>query len=389
MVKPRYITKIDQVDRLTSDEKVRLKRVANEFAFRANEYYLSLIDWNDPADPIRRLVIPDESELELWGDLDASRESEFTKAPGLEHKYNATGLLLVNDVCGAYCRFCFRKRIFMADNDEVVKDVTAGVEYIRRHTEMTNVLLTGGDPLVMSTGKLDRIVGQLCDIDHVKIIRVGTKMPAFNPYRIINDPSLPALVRKYSRGDKRMYFVVHFNHPRELTDVAVKGLGILMQAGAILVNQTPLIAGVNDDPFVLSELFNKLSYIGVPPYYVFQCRPTLGNKTFSVPLERAYEIFEQGRMNSSGLARRARFVMSHATGKIEVVGLTRDLIHFKYLRAHYDEDNSRFLVFERNPHAHWFDDYDEAVDVYAIENPFQERDDEVMEPLFRWWDGLF
>ncbi|UCH82723.1 MAG: KamA family radical SAM protein [Candidatus Latescibacterota bacterium] len=373
MAKPRYITKIEQIDQLTDEEKSRLKHVTDEFAFRANEYYLSLIDWEDPNDPIRRLVIPSESELDLWGELDASCESEYTKVPGLEHKYNATGLLLVNDVCGAYCRFCFRKRIFMTENDEVSKDVTAGIEYIRRHTEITNVLLTGGDPLVMSTGRLEKIVKQIREIDHVKVIRVGTKMPAFNPWRILNDPSLPALVRKYTRFDKRMYFVVHFNHPRELTEVAIEGLAILRRAGAILVNQTPLIAGVNDDPFVLSELFNKLSYIGVPPYYVFQCRPTLGNKTYSVPLERAYEIFEQGRMNSTGLARRGRFVMSHSTGKIEVVGLSEDHIYFKYLRAHYDEDNARFLVFERNPHARWFDDYDEVVEVYGIENPFLEE----------------
>jgi L-lysine 2,3-aminomutase len=224
----------------------------------------------------------------------------------------------------------------------------------------------------MSTGKLEKIVRQIREIDHVKVIRIGTKMPAFNPWRILNDAALPALVRKYSRFDKRIYFIVHFNHPRELTDAAIEGLAILRRAGAILVNQTPLIAGVNDDPFVLSELFNNLSYIGVPPYYVFQCRPTLGNKTFSVPLERAYEIFEQGRMNSTGLARRGRFVMSHATGKIEVVGLTRENIHFKYLRAHYDEDNARFLVFERNPHARWFDDYNEAVEAFGIENPFLE-----------------
>jgi len=372
MAKPRYTTKIEQIDGLSDEDKVRLKAVTEEFPFRANQYYLSLIDWDDPEDPIRRLVIPDESELDLWGELDASCESEYTKVPGLEHKYNATGLLLVNDVCGAFCRFCFRKRVFMEENSEVVKDVSEGIEYIRRHDEITNVLLTGGDPLVMSTGRLEKIVRQLREIDHVKIIRVGTKMPAFNPWRILNDPQLPAMVRKYSRADRRMYFVVHFNHPRELTEAAVEGLAILRRAGAILVNQTPLIAGINDDPFVLSELFNQLSYIGVPPYYVFQCRPTLGNKTFSVPIERAYEVFEQARMNSSGLARRARFVMSHATGKIEVVGMTRDHIHFKYLRAHYDEDNSRFLVFTRNPHARWFDDYDEVADVYGIDNPFLE-----------------
>ncbi|UCG51174.1 MAG: KamA family radical SAM protein [Candidatus Latescibacterota bacterium] len=370
MSRPKYVTKIDQVTQLNEDEKKRIRKVTEEFAFRANDYYLSLIDWNDPKDPIRRLVVPVEAELEVWGELDASREAEYTKVPGLEHKYNATGLLLVNDVCGAYCRFCFRKRIFMVENDEVVKDVIAGLEYIRDHDEITNVLLTGGDPLVMSTGKLERIVSRLRDIDHVQIIRIGTKLPAFNPYRIIDDPSLLEMIRKYSTTYKRMYFVVHFNHPRELTDVAVEGLALLRDAGAILVNQTPLIAGVIDDAFVLSELFNRLSYIGVPPYYVFQCRPTLGNKTYSIPLERAYEIFEQGRMNSSGLARRARFVMSHATGKVEVVGLTGEHIHFKYLRAHYDEDNSRFLVFKRDPSAYWFDDYQEAVDANGVENPF-------------------
>jgi L-lysine 2,3-aminomutase len=157
--------------------------------------------------------------------------------------------------------------------------------------------------------------------------------------------------------------MVHINHPAELTDVAVEGLGLLQKAGAVTVNQTPIIAGVNDDPAVLSELFNKLSYIGVTPYYVFQCRPTQGNRTFSVPVERSYEIFEQARASSSGLAKRARLVMSHSTGKVETVGLTDTHIFFKYIRAHCDSDNSRFLVFERNPNAYWFDDYEEAVQI--------------------------
>jgi len=369
-MKPKYITKLGQLDGLTNEERVALKPVTEKFVFRTNEYYMSLVDWSDPYDPIRRLVVPDEQELEEWGRLDASFEAEYTVVPGLEHKYRSTALLLVNDVCGAYCRFCFRKRLFMDDNDEVVKDVSDGVEYIRRHPEISNVLLTGGDPLIMSTGRLERIIAQLREIDHVQIIRIGTKMPAFNPYRVINDPSLLDMIRKYSTFDRRIYIMAHFNHPVELSDVAVEGLGLLQQAGAILINQTPMIAGVNDDPHVLSDLFNKLSYIGVPPYYVFQCRPTEGNKTYSVPLERAYEIFEQARMNSSGLAKRARLVMSHRTGKIEIVGLTESHVIFKYLRAHDDDHSSSLFVFERDPQAHWFDDYDEATHVWELDNPY-------------------
>ena len=143
-----------------------------------------------------------------------------------------------------------------------------------------------------------------------------------------------------------------------------------------MLNQTPLIGGINDDPVVLSELFNKLSYIGVPPYYVFQCRPTAGNKTYSVPLERAYEIFEQARMASSGLAKRARLVMSHDRGKIEILGLTDSHVIFKYLRAAEDDDSSRLMVFERDPEAHWFDDYTDLIAKYSINNPFYDRESE-------------
>ena len=126
-----------------------------------------------------------------------------------------------------------------------------------------------------------------------------------------------------------------------------------------------MIAGVNDDPDVLAEMFNQLSYIGVPPYYVFQCRPTLGNRIYVTPLEEAFEIFETARIRCSGLAKRARFVMSHATGKIEVVGLTEKHIYFKYLRTANEENDARFMVFKRNHEAYWFDDYKELVDEYS------------------------
>jgi KamA family protein len=360
MQKPKYITKLDQVPQLAEAEKQRLQPVSEKFVFRSNDYYQSLIDWDDPNDPIRRLVVPMEEELDEWGRLDASHEELYTKVPGLEHKYTDTALLLVNDVCGAYCRFCFRKRLFMDDNDEVVRDITQGVAYIRQHTEITNVLLTGGDPLIMSTSKLGPIIEQLRAIPHLKIIRIGTKMPAFNPHRIVNDPDLLKMIEQNSTSEGRIYIMAHFNHVRELTPIAQKSLDLLQKHGAITVNQTPLIGGVNDSSAALLELFNKLSFMGVPPYYVFQCRPTEGNKSYSVPLEEGYEMFRWAQSHCSGLAKRARFCMSHVTGKIEVAALTEDQIVFKYHQAADPRNVGRVMIFDRNPEAHWFDDYAEA-----------------------------
>ena len=367
--KIKYLTKLEQIPQLTEKEREEMQKVNDRFVFRTNDYYQSLIDWKDPNDPIKRIIMPDVEELNEWGELDASNEEKYTKVHGLEHKYTSTALLLVNEVCAAYCRFCFRKRLFMNENDEVTKDISEGLEYIKNNKEINNVLLTGGDPLILSTSKLEPIIQKLREIEHVKIIRIGTKVPAFNPFRILNDPSLLEMFRKYSTNEKKIYVMAHFNHPRELTDKAVEGLNALMNAGVSLVNQTPLVKGVNDDPDVLADLFSKLSFIVVPPYYVFLCRPTLGNETYSVPIEKGYEIFEKARIRCSGLAKRARLVMSHESGKIEVIGMTEDQIFFKYARSANPEDNGCFLAFYRNPNAEWFDDYKEASEEFSLFAP--------------------
>jgi len=374
--KVKYVTRLDQVPQLSGKERVDLERVNEKFVFRSNEYYQSLIDWEDPNDPIRRIVIPEVQELDDWGQLDASNEERYTPVKGLEHKYSSTALLLVNEVCAAYCRFCFRKRLFMDENDEVTKDISEGLRYIREHREISNVLLTGGDPLIMSTSKLAPIIEKLRQVDHVQIIRIGTKIPAFNPFRIIDDPSLLEMIQKYSTDEKKIYIMAHFNHPRELTGEAIKGLNLLMRAGAVVVNQTPLIRGVNDDPGILSKLFNKLSYIGVPPYYVFLCRPTLGNEPYALPVEKGYQIFENARKKCSGLAKRARLVMSHETGKVEVLAVTRDKVYFKYLRAAHPDNGIRFLEFPRNPDAFWLDDYADPALPGGEEHPYNNPDGE-------------
>jgi len=190
--------------------KQKLKAVSEKYVFRVNDYYLGLIDWDDPNDPIKQLIIPREEELIEWGDLDASNEQSVTIARGVQHKYEHTVLLLCNEVCGAYCRYCFRKRLFMDENDEVTNDVSAGIEYIRSNPAVTNVLLTGGDPLLMSTRRLVDIFAQLRSIPHVRIIRIGSKMPAFDPWRLLNDKSLQEAFREYSTAHQRIYLMAHF-----------------------------------------------------------------------------------------------------------------------------------------------------------------------------------
>ncbi|MHC4189240.1 MAG: KamA family radical SAM protein [Planctomycetota bacterium] len=365
----KYLTKIEQLEQLSEQERVELKKVTDKFAFRGNDYYLSLIDWDDPDDPIRKIIIPHLQELEEWGRLDPSDEKTYTIMPGLEHKYNSTAVFLVSNVCDGICRFCFRKRVFIDPQSAYLRDLPAALQYVKQHREVTNVLLTGGDPLVLTTSKLENIVRQLSEIEHVRIIRIGTKVPVFNPYRIIDDPALLEMIETYSTGRKKIYVMTHFVHPRELTDVAVKAVGLLQRAGAMLANQTPLIKGLNDNPEVMAELLRQLSFIGAVPYYIFQCRPALGNKAYTVPIEQGYEIVEQAKSQVSGLAKRARYAMSHSTGKVEIIGKTKDLVYFKYHRAADDRNSGRFLAFKSNPNACWLDDYDEMVEVCPTNLP--------------------
>ena len=363
------MTKIEQLEQLSERERAELKEVTDKFDFRVNDYYLSLIDWNNPDDPIRRIVIPDRRELEEWGRLDPSDEKRITIMPGLEHKYHSVVLFLVTNKCEGICRYCFRKRIFIEPERESIQDWDAAYRYVSEHPEATNVLLTGGDPLTLATSKLEEIMRRLREIDHVQIIRIGTRITSYNPYRIIDDPALLEAIAKYSTDKKKIYVVTHFVHPRELTDAAVEGVNLLRKAGAIIANQTPLIKGLNDNPEVLAELLRKLSFIGVPPYYIFQCRPALGNKAYTVPIEQGYEIVEQAKSRVSGLAKRARYAMSHSSGKVEIVGKTEELVYFKYHRAAQDTDSGRFMAFKSNPSAYWFDDYDEAVEDCPINLP--------------------
>lgn len=350
------ITDIRQLTELAPATGEKLQAVTDKYVFRLSEYYRALINWDDPEDPIRHIVIPNLTELDEYGRLDPSDEAENYAVPGCQHKYGPTALLLVSEVCAAYCRFCFRKRLFKADVHEAALDVSAGIDYIARHPEINNVLLTGGDPLMLSVRRLDDILRRLRALTHVGIIRIGSKVPAFDPGRIVGNSALLNTLGRYSRSDARIYVMAHFNHPRELTPQALAAVDSLQRAGVAVANQTPILRKINADADVLGELLNGLAAAGVTPYYIFQNRPVAGNADFVVPLAQAYEIVEGAKTRTSGLGKRVKFIMSHASGKIEVLAVTDGKIHLKYHQARKPTDLGRYMVFDLPSGAAWFDD---------------------------------
>ncbi|MBD2862223.1 KamA family radical SAM protein [Paenibacillus oceani] len=355
MAQPKYITDIDKIANIPETERKRLKQITEKFVFRVNDYYLNLINWEDPRDPIKKLVIPNEGELAEYGRWDASDEDTNYVVPGCQHKYRTTALLIVSEVCGAYCRYCFRKRLFRNDVKEAMSDVEPGLAYIAKHPEINNVLLTGGDSLILATPKLRMILERLREMEHVKIIRLGSKIPVFNPMRIYEDEELLETIRTYSTADKRIYVMAHINHPREITPEAKRGFQALHEAGAIVVNQTPVLKGINDDPAVLGELLDRLSWAGVTPYYFFINRPVAGNRDFVLSLEEAYRIVEQAKARTSGLGKRVRLSMSHTSGKIEILAVEDGKAYLKYHQSR-DDEYGKFMVLDCPKDAAWFDD---------------------------------
>lgn len=363
------IRTLADVPALDEETRRELAPVMRVFEFRVSRYYLDLIDWSNPSDPLRQIVLPDRRELDSTLEIDPSDEESNTHVHGLQHKYPPTALLLVNDVCSSYCRFCFRKRFTLAtsrvdhirgpgaeavNEKETTFDIRLGLEYIRAHPEIDNVLVTGGDPLTLSVGRLEAIIRQLRSIPHVRTIRLGTKVPAFDPENVTDE--LLAMLRSYCSPETRIYMMVHFNHQRELTSLACARLEAILAHGLPACNQTPLLRGVNDNAVELSALHRRLADIGVAPYYVFQCRPTSGNERFIVSLQEGLDIVNGAKARLSGLAKRFRYVGSHATGKIEIAGVLGDQLVMRYHEAKSPQDENRIFTWPLDRPVFWFDD---------------------------------
>ncbi len=341
------ITDIEAIPGLNPKEIEIIQRVVEFFPFRATSHYISLIDWKDPHDSLRKVVVPDAGELESGGDLDPSREKNFYVLPGMQHKYPDTVLLLVGRQCSGYCRYCFRKRLFLQECfDGYPPDVNSCIEYIRDHPEVRNVLLTGGDPLTLSSEQLVEIIRKIAGLPRIEAVRIGTRMLSWDPGRVIADHILLKGLREL-RG-AQIYVMTHFVHSRELCGEALEAIRLLRCSGAVMCNQTPIVRGVNDSADTMEDLFNALVSAGVSPYYIFQIRPVVGNSIYSVPPLEAYMIIKEAQNRCSGLAARARYVISLYTGKLHVCGLTDEHLVMVYHRATFPQDRGRTILVKRS-----------------------------------------
>ena len=341
-------------------EEKKLQEIIDKHPMSIPRYYLSLVDPVDPDDPIRKMAVPSLAETDIQGSYDTSGERINTKLPGLQHKYANTVLLLSSNVCAMYCRHCFRKRMVGLSNTETMNRFQEALQYITNHPEVNNVLISGGDSLILPTSVLGHFLAELSRLDQLDYIRLGSRMAVTFPHRILEDPQLLELFRAYSKKDKRIYLQTQFNHPREITEQTTEAVNRVLKSGVVVNNQTVLLRGVNDDPVVLANLQRNLVRIGVNPYYVFQCRPVKRVKShFQIPLVEGYRIVAKARGMLDGLSKRFRYAMSHESGKVEILGILADEIFFKYQQAKDPRDASRFFKRQVDESAGWLDELQE------------------------------
>ncbi len=339
---------------LSLEETKRIREISERYPICVPPYYLGLIDPKDPQDPIRRICIPGMQELSGTGMEDTSGEGDNTVIRGMQHKYRQTALILTTNQCSMYCRFCFRKRMVGYSEHETAEHVQKMAEYVAQHTEINNVLLSGGDALINPNETIAMYLKTFSQIPTLDFIRIGTRTPVVLPMRIYEDEELLNLLKEYGRK-KQILIVTHFNHPHEITDKARKAIDALTGCGCIIRNQTVLLKGVSDDPKTLAALLNRLVSIGVIPYYVFQCRPARGAlDEFQVPILKGSAIVEEAKSMMNGQAKSIHYCMSHVTGKIEILGTVEERkMLFKYHQAKYAKDNSRIFVKELEENQCW------------------------------------
>ena len=340
----------------TEEETEQYEQIIQRFPMMITPYYLSLVDKSDPDDPIGRMCIPSHSEFDPGGSFDTSGEAANTKLDGLQHKYAQTVLLLSTNQCAMYCRHCFRKRMVGLSEEELNKRVDDAAAYVKKHKEITNVLISGGDSFMNSNHIIERYLRELTAIEHLDFIRFGSRVPVTLPERIYGDSEFLDLFAEYAKK-KTLYLVTQFNHPRELTEQAERAVRCMLERGVQVRNQTVLLRGVNDSGTVLGELLSRLTRIGAAPYYIFQCRPVTGVKgRFQVPIQEALGIIDQAKSHQNGFGKSVRYAMSHPLGKIEIVCRLPDgQTVFKFHQSKYEADNARAFTRMLSPEDTWLD----------------------------------
>jgi lysine 2,3-aminomutase len=296
------VTTLAQLDRffpLTTDERTALKEILHEFRLGITPYYLSLIDPQDRADPMRIQAVPTIAEFldRNSGQEDPLGENQFSPVPSIVHRYPDRCLLIATNACALYCRYCTRKRIMHEGEAPPPRSVLqTAVDYIARTPAIRDVIVSGGDPLTWSTDRIEELLRQLRAIPHLEIVRIGSRVPVTMPQRIT--PELCAMLDRYGP----IWINVHFNHPREVTADAARACDRLLRCGIPLNNQSVLLKGVNDDADTIRSLVHALMRIKVRPYYLYHCDRVHGAEHFRTTVEKGLEIIESLRGHTSGLA---------------------------------------------------------------------------------------
>jgi len=410
----RHIRRIPQLGRLSRDQLTALKVASAVMPFRVNDYVLEeLIDWSDiPSDPIYQLTFPqpemlDHDDYVVLRNLvvtgadpelieQRSREIQMrmnphpggqmelnvptvngVELPGCQHKYRETVLFFppAGQTCHAYCTYCFRWPQFVGIEHLkfAMHEIDLLVRYLRGHKEVTDVLVTGGDPLVMRSGLLRRNIEPLLGegLDHITSIRIGTKALAYWPYRFTTDRDADDLLRLFEdvrRSGRQLAVMAHYSHPRELqTEAAREALRRVRDTGAVVRCQTPLVRHINDSPEVWAELWREEVRLGAVPYYLFVARNTGPRSYFEVPLVRGLQIFSEAFALVSGLARTVRGpIMSAAPGKVLVDGVAavngQKVIVLKMIQGRDPEWANRVFFARFDPRATWLDQLKPAFD---------------------------
>lgn len=282
---------------LTEEEVEGVKEALQKFRMAITPYYLTLIDPDDPHDPARKQAIPTAMERKSAPEDQDDPLHEEGDSPvfGLTHRYPDRVLMLITDMCSMYCRHCTRRRLAgQKDAARTKAEIDACIDYIRDHPLIRDVLLSGGDALLMSDDRLEYILKALREIDHVEIIRIGTRVPVVMPQRIT--PELCDMLKKY----EPVWVNMQFNHPNEITPESREACALLAEAGIPLGNQSVLLRGINDCVHVMRQLVNGLVWIKVRPYYIYQCDLTRGISHFRTCVSKGIEIVEALRGHTSG-----------------------------------------------------------------------------------------
>jgi len=293
------IEQLRQVIDIDDEEAAKVSRSLGKLRMAITPYYASLMDPKDPTCPVRIQAVPTEHETKIASaDLhDPLHEDVDSPVPGLTHRYPDRGLLLITDQCSMYCRHCTRRR-HAGETDKAYgeEQIKKGIEYIRNTPSFRDVLLSGGDPLTVSDDRLEWVISELRKIPHVDFVRLGSRMPVVCPQRITD--KLCSMLRKYHP----MWLNTHFNHPKEVTPESSRACAMLADAGVPLGNQSVLLKGVNDCPYLFRELNQQLLKIRVNPYYIYQCDLSEGIEHFRTSVGKGIQIIEYLRGHTTGMA---------------------------------------------------------------------------------------